>query len=68
LLVLQWLGLLKAPSVARIARSTAFGVFSGLIALLGLVAAVLILTLGWGWFTDMLDGLLDPGSWLPASE
>ncbi len=54
LLVLQWLGLLKGTFVASVAKSTLFSVLSGLVALLGLIASVLILVLGWQRFTELL--------------
>jgi len=53
-LALYWLGLFKETFVTRLAQSTAFGLLSGLVAVLGLAASVLIVALGWEPFTDLL--------------
>ena len=52
-LTLQWLGLFKDTFTNRLDRSTAFGLFSGLIAVLGLAASVMIVLFGWEPFTEM---------------
>lgn len=55
---LQWLGLFKERFVSRLARSTVFSLLSGLVAVLGLAAAVMILALGWDRFTALLTQAL----------
>ncbi len=54
LLALHWLGLFKESSVRRFARHTSFRLFSGLVAVLGTVAAVLILVYGWDRFVELV--------------
>ena len=52
-LTLQWLGLFKESFVDRLDQSAAFGLLSGLVAVIGLAASVLIVALGWDPFTAL---------------
>ncbi len=51
---LRWLGLFKETSVIRWAQSTLFSLLSGLVAVLGLAAFVMIVVFGWEHFTALL--------------
>ena len=52
-LTLQWLGLFKEAFTNRLAGSVLFNLLSGLVAVVGLAASVMIVTLGWEQFTDL---------------
>lgn len=56
LLILQWLGLFKDTFVNRFASSTAFSVFSGLVAVMGTIMTAWILLYGWDSFSDLFSG------------
>ncbi len=52
-LTLQWLGLFKETFINRLDRSAGFSLLSGLVAVVGLAASVMIIALGWEPFTDL---------------
>ena len=52
-LTLQWLGLFKETFINRLDRSAVFTLLSGLVAVVGLAASVMIVVLGWEQFTDL---------------
>ena len=52
-LMLQWLGLFKESLINRLDRSVVFNLLSGLVAVVGLAASVMIVILGWDQFTDL---------------
>ena len=52
--MLQWLGVFKEGSVSRWAEGAVFGLFSGLVAVLGLAASMMIVAFGWEHFTTLL--------------
>ena len=51
---LQWLGLFKETFISRLGQSTLFSLLSGLVAVLGLTASVMIVAFGWEHFTALL--------------
>ena len=52
-LTLQWLGLFKETFINRLDRSALFNVLSGLVAVVGLAASVMIVVLGWEQFAAL---------------
>ena len=52
-LTLQWLGLFKDTFIDRLDRSALFGLLSGLVAVFGLAASVMIVALGWEHFAEL---------------
>ncbi len=59
-LTMQWLGLFKETFINRLDQSAGFSLLSGLVAVVGLAASVMIIALGWEPFTDLTQ------SWIGA--